>query len=195
MTDSVLWYATRGAGTVSLILLTGVLVLGILSARRWSTTAWPRFLTGGLHRNAALLSVVFLGLHILTAVVDPYTSLGWTAALVPFSSSYRSFWLGLGVVAVDLLLALVVTSLVRHRIGQRTWRLVHWLAYACWPVAVAHGLGTGSDTTQVWMVAFWVGCAGSVVAATAWRLASGPGGPRLQAGAPAAVQDRPWRAA
>jgi predicted ferric reductase len=174
MTDSVLWYATRGAGALSLVLLTGVVVLGVLSAVRWEARAWPRFLTAGLHRNLALLSVVFLGIHIVTAVVDPYTSLGWKAALVPFSSSYRSFWLGLGVVAVDLLLALVVTSLLRHLIGLRTWRLVHWLAYACWPVAVAHGLGTGSDATRTWLLVLELACAGAVLVAVARRLATRP---------------------
>jgi sulfoxide reductase heme-binding subunit YedZ len=182
MTDSVLWYATRGAGAVSLILLTSVVVLGILSALRWGAKAWPRFLTTGLHRNLALLSVLFLGLHIVTAVVDPFTSLGWKAALVPFSSSYRSFWLGLGVVALDLLLALVITSLARHVIGHRSWRFVHWLAYACWPIAVVHGIGTGSDTTQAWMLALDLVCVGAVLAAITRRVAGGRAGSRrLQA--------------
>jgi sulfoxide reductase heme-binding subunit YedZ len=169
---NVLWYATRGAGATSLLLLTGVVLLGLLSARRWGARGWPRFLVAGLHRNLALLAVAFLGLHVVTAVVDPYTSLGWKAALLPFSSSYRPFWLGLGVVAVDLLLALVVTSLLRRLVGQRSWRLVHWLAYACWPVALAHGLGTGSDTTGAWMLGLDLSCGGAVVCAIAWRLAT-----------------------
>ena len=90
MTDSILWYATRGAGVVSLILLTGVVVLGIVSAIRWQSTSWPRFLTTGFHRNLALTTIVFLALHVVTAVVDPFTALGWNAALIPFSSSYRA---------------------------------------------------------------------------------------------------------
>jgi predicted ferric reductase len=173
MTDSVLWYATRGAGAVALVLLTGVVVLGILSALRWGAPAWPRFLTSSLHRNLALLSVVFIPLHVVTAVVDPYTSLGWKAALVPFSSYYRTLWLGLGVVALDLLVALVVTSLLRHAIGHRSWRVVHWLAYACWPIALLHGLGTGSDATRPWMLILEVVCVGAVLGATIVRLATG----------------------
>jgi sulfoxide reductase heme-binding subunit YedZ len=170
MIDSVLWYATRGAGVVSLVLLTGVVMLGILAARRWRAGAWPRFLTTGFHRNLALLSVVFLALHVVTAVTDPYTSLGWKAALLPFSSPYRTFWLGLGVVAVDLLLALVVTSLARRLIGRRGWRAIHWLAYACWPVALAHGLGTGSDTRYGWMLGVVAACGAAVLAAAVWRM-------------------------
>jgi sulfoxide reductase heme-binding subunit YedZ len=193
MTDSVLWYATRGAGAVALVLLTGVVVLGILSALRWGAPAWPRFLTAGLHRNLALLSVVFIPLHVVTAVVDPFTSLGWTAALVPFSSYYRTLWLGLGVVALDLLVALVVTSLLRQVIGHRSWRLVHWLAYACWPVALLHGLGTGSDTTRPWMLVLEVACIGAVLGAVGWRLAARGrrGGPQSAALA-LARRSRDW---
>lgn len=170
MSDTILWYVTRGAGAVSLLLLTGVLVLGIAGAMRWQTPGWPRFLTTGFHRNLALTTLVFLALHIVTAVVDPYTALGWNAALIPFSSSYRRFWLGLGAVAIYLLLAIVVTSLLRRLVGPRAWRAVHWLGYAMWPVAVIHGVGTGSDTWFVWMVAIEAVCVGSVVTAVAWRL-------------------------
>ena len=170
MNDTVLWYATRGAGVVSLILLTGVVVLGIVSAMRWQTASWPRFLTTGLHRNLALGTLIFLALHIVTAVVDPFTALGWNAAIIPFSSSYRRFWLGLGVVAVYLLLALVLTSLLRTLFAPRTWRLVHWLAYLMWPIAVIHGVGTGTDPWFAWMLAIEAACIGSVVAAAAWRM-------------------------
>jgi len=170
VTDTVLWYATRGAGIVSLVLFTVVVALGVLSAIRWQTRAWPRFMTAGLHRNLALLSVVFLVIHIVTAVVDPFTALGPLTALVPFSSPYRRLWLGLGVVAFDLLLAIVVTSLIRVRLGQRIWRAVHWLAYAAWPVALLHGIGTGSDAAALWMRAIDAGCVMVVVGAAIWRL-------------------------
>src|SRR6202165_1098602 len=134
MTDTLLWYTTRGAGAVSLVLLSGVVVLGILSALRVQTSGWPRFLTAGLHRNLALMTLVFLALHIVTAVVDPFTHLGWLTAVVPFSSYYRTFWLGLGTIAFELCAARVVTSLLRGLIGQAAWRAIHWLAYASWPV-------------------------------------------------------------
>ncbi len=169
MSDTMLWYATRGAGVVSLVLLTGVVVLGIVSAMRWQTAAWPRFLTTGFHRNLALMTLVFLAIHIVTAVVDPFTALGWNAAFIPFSSSYRRLWLGLGVVAVYLVVATVVTSLLRPLFGHRTWRAVHWLTYALWPIAVIHGIGTGTDARFAWMLGIEAVCIGSVVAAVAWR--------------------------
>jgi methionine sulfoxide reductase heme-binding subunit len=169
MSDTILWYATRGAGVVTLILLSGVVVLGIVSSMRWQTPAWPRFLTTGFHRNLALTTLGFLALHVVTAVVDPFTALGWNAALIPFSSSYRRFWLGLGVVAIYLLLAIAITSLMRPLFGYQAWRAVHWLAYAMWPVAVIHGIGTGTDARFLWMWAIESVCIGGVLAATAWR--------------------------
>ncbi|HXR26255.1 MAG TPA: ferric reductase-like transmembrane domain-containing protein [Candidatus Baltobacteraceae bacterium] len=170
MTDQVLWFATRGAGTVSLLMLTSVVALGVLSVYRWQASSWPRFLTAGLHRNLALLALVFLGIHIVTAIVDPFTALGLAAAVIPFASSYRPLWVGLGVIAVDLLVALIVTSLVRARLGQRAWRAVHWLAYACWPLALAHGIGSGSDAAAPWMLALDALCIGTVGIAVFLRL-------------------------
>src|SRR5215472_17073807 len=123
-----LWYATRATGLVTLLLLTASMLLGIITAGRFASENWPRFLTVGLHRNMTLLVLVFLTLHVGTTVVDTYTSIPATAAVVPFVSSYKAPWLGLGAVAVDLLIAVLVTSLLRNRLGFRAWRGLH-----CWP--------------------------------------------------------------
>jgi methionine sulfoxide reductase heme-binding subunit len=167
----ILWYLTRGSGLVSLVLLTGSVVLGIVQVKRWSTDRWPRFITAALHKNISLLAVVFLGIHIATTVLDGFAPIGWLDAVIPFRSPYRPLWLGLGAVAVDLLLALVVTSLLRGRIGYRTWRAIHWAAYACWPVAVLHGMGTGTDTRLGLVLALNLVCLAAVVLAVWWRLA------------------------
>jgi sulfoxide reductase heme-binding subunit YedZ len=177
MNDKTLWYTTRGAGAVSLMLLTAVVVVGLLARLRFETEGWPRFLSATFHRDLALITVVFLALHIVTAVVDPFTSLGLVPVVVPFGSSYRTFWLGLGTIAFELLLAIVVTSLARAWIGVRSWRVVHWLAYASWPLAVVHGLGTGTDARQVWMVGITVACIGLVVGVGLWRLVAAPDDP------------------
>jgi sulfoxide reductase heme-binding subunit YedZ len=179
--NTVLWYTTRGAGAVTLVLLSAVVVLGILSVLRVQSTSWPRFLTVGLHRNLALMTLVFLALHIVTAVVDPFTHLGWLAAIVPFSSYYRTLWLGLGTIAFELMLAIVVTSLVRGLIGQVAWRLVHWLSYASWPIAVVHGAGTGTDAWSGWLFAIQAICVVSVLAAVGYRLTTRPQDPLADA--------------
>jgi sulfoxide reductase heme-binding subunit YedZ len=185
MTDSVLWYATRGAGIVSLLMVTAVMALGILTAIRWQVSSWPRFLTVGLHRNLALLTVIFLVIHVVIAVVDPFTALGPIAALVPFGSPYRRLWLGLGVVAMDLGIALVATSLIRARLGPAAWRAVHWAAYAAWPLAMLHSIGTGSDTAALWMRLIYAACGAVVLGAVAWRVSIERPALRRPAAAPA----------
>ncbi|MCA1842510.1 MAG: ferric reductase-like transmembrane domain-containing protein, partial [Actinobacteria bacterium] len=150
MNREVLWYATRGAGAVSLVLLSGVVVLGLLSRLRVEGGSWPRFMTAALHRNFSLLALAFLAVHVTTAVVDPFTHLGLVAATVPFGSGYRTFWLGLGTLSLQVTLAVILSSALRPLIGPSRWRSLHWLAYAAWPIAVAHGLGTGTDTTSSW---------------------------------------------
>lgn len=177
-----LWYLTRGSGLVALVLLTVVVVLGVLASVRWSRPTWPRFLTADLHRNVSLLVVVFVGIHVLTAVADSFAPIRWIDAVVPFGGRYRPVWVGLGAVAFDLLAALVVTSLLRLRLGHRRWRAVHWLAYACWPVAVLHGLGTGSDVRVGWTEALTWACVLAVFGAVWWRIADGwPARPGLRA--------------
>ena len=169
-----LWYATRGTGVVSLVLLTAILCLGIAGVRRFRTERWPRFLIVGLHRNLTLVALVFLALHIVTTVLDGYTPIGFKDAVIPFVSPYRPIWLGLGAVAFDLLLAITITSLLRASIGYRIWRALHWAAYATWPVALVHALGTGSDARVGWMQVLGVVLAGTVAAAVVVRLADGP---------------------
>jgi sulfoxide reductase heme-binding subunit YedZ len=177
MSSQLLWYTTRGAGVVSLVLLSVVVVLGLLARVRFETRGWPRFLSAAVHRDLALMTLVFLLLHIVTAVVDPFTHLGLVAALVPFGSYYRTFWLGLGTIAFELLIAIVATSLLRKHIGARVWRAIHWLAYLSWPVAVVHGIGTGTDGTARWMLTIDAVCVAAVGAALMWRLVAAPPDP------------------
>jgi DMSO/TMAO reductase YedYZ heme-binding membrane subunit len=165
-----LWYLTRGSGAVALLLLTASVLLGVANTTRWKTDNWPRFVVYGLHRNLTLLALAFTGVHVVTTIADAFAPIGIVDVVVPFLSPYRPFWLGLGTLAFDLLLALIVTSLLRRRIGNRTWRLVHWLAYGAWPVALLHSLGTGSDARAGWMLFLGVSSGLVVVGAVMWRL-------------------------
>lgn len=171
VSGSALWYLSRGTGVVSLVLLTVVIVLGVLTRGGRSLPGLPRFAVAGLHRNTALLSVAFLAVHIATAVIDPYVSIGWVDVVLPFISGYQPLWVGLGALALDLMLAVVVTSLVRHRIGRRAWRVVHLSVYASWPVALVHSFALGPDVrsgAQLWLA---VACVASTAAAIGWRFA------------------------
>ena len=167
------WYMTRSTGAVAMLLLTVTVVLGVVDVRRVSSEKWPRFVVDALHRNVALLAMAFLTVHILTSVLDSFVSIPLIDAVVPFVGSYRPFWLGLGAIAFDMLIAVTVTSLMRQRLGYRSWRAVHWLTYASWPIALVHGLGTGSDASSSWLVGLSIVCLVAVLAAVVWRVADG----------------------
>jgi predicted ferric reductase len=167
------WYLTRSTGAVALLLLSGSVALGVADVQRLGTPGWPRFVLDSLHRNVSLLAVVFLLAHILTAVLDSFAPISLMAAFVPFIGSYRPLWLGLGAVAFDLTLALILTSVLRQRIGYAGWRATHWLAYACWPIALLHSLGTGSDVKSSWLLMLTVACLALVLAAALARVLSG----------------------
>jgi sulfoxide reductase heme-binding subunit YedZ len=168
-----LWYTTRATGFAALVLLTASMALGLLSSVRFDRPTWPRFVTLGLHRNVSLLALAFTIVHVLTTVLDSFVAIPLPDAFLPFISSYRPFWVGLGAISFDLMIALVVTSLLRARMGLRSWRLVHWSAYLCWPVAVLHGLGTGTDTPARWVLVLTACCVLAIAALTVWRLALG----------------------
>jgi hypothetical protein len=167
------WYTTRATGFVSLILLTLSIVLGVMGARRDQPGGVQRFVLDAVHRNASLLAMAFLVVHIITSVLDGFAPITLLDSVVPFVSGYRPIWLGLGTVAFDLLIAIVITSLVRRRLGYGAWRAVHWLAYASWPVAVVHGLGTGSDTKTKWALFITAVCVVVVVVAVIARATAG----------------------
>lgn len=168
-----LWYLNRGTGFGLLGLFTATTVLGILATGGRTGRRIPRFVTQSLHRNLALLSVAMLGAHITTAVADSYVDIRWWQALVPYvGSTYLPLWLGLGTLALDLVLAVVVTSLLRTRLSHRTWRGVHLLAYAGWGAAMAHTLGIGTDIRAgaTWADLVVAACAGAVAGAAALRV-------------------------
>jgi hypothetical protein len=167
------WYLTRGTGTVALVLLTLSVALGVANIRRLRTEHVPRFVLDAVHRNASLLAMAFLLVHIVTSLLDGFAPIRIVDAVIPFASSYRPLWLGLGAVAFDLMVAIVITSLLRRRFGYRAWRVTHWAAYASWPVALLHGLGTGSDTKTGWMLVIVGGCVIVMIVAVVARATAG----------------------
>jgi methionine sulfoxide reductase heme-binding subunit len=174
------WYLMRATGVVSLVLLTIVFALGIATINRWRVGRAPAFVTASVHRSISLLSVVFIGVHVATAVADPYAAVNVVAVVIPFSGSTAPLWLGLGALSLDLIAALILSSLLRRRIGVRAWRTIHWLAYLSWPVALAHTLGEGTDVKSLWLRAVTGFCTATIVAAIVWRLGARRPGKHLE---------------
>jgi sulfoxide reductase heme-binding subunit YedZ len=170
---SPLWYIARGAGLAALVVLTLSTVLGIVTSVRWSNPRWPRFVIELLHRNSSLLAFALIVVHVAAVVGDAFAPIGFKDTVLPFVGVYRPIWMGLGAAASDILVVLLVTSLLRHRMSHRTWRFLHWFAYLAWPLVVVHGLGTGSDTKLGFVLILYVGCIAAVIIALWWRLAVG----------------------
>lgn len=170
---NVLWYVSRATGLLSLLLLTSVFILGALTGGHASSARWPRFAVAALHRNLTLITLSFVVVHVSTAIIDGYAGIAWLDAVLPFVSVYHPFWLGLGAAAFDLFVALLVSSLLRPHINPGLWRGLHWAAYACWPVAVAHGLGIGGgDSRTGWVLAVVGTCVLAAASAVAWRVST-----------------------
>jgi methionine sulfoxide reductase heme-binding subunit len=168
--STVLWYATRASGLTALILLTLTMVLGLVTTSRAKATNWPGFAQQELHRRISMIAVVFLAVHVLTSVLDTYVNISWAAIVIPFTSDYGTFWIGIGAIALDLMIAVFVTSLLRARMRPGTWRAVHWLAYLSWPVALAHTFGMGTDSREGWVIALGIVCVLGVAVALLWRI-------------------------
>ena len=165
-----MWAFGRVSGFISLALFTASVLLGILNRSGRPLLVLPRFSISLLHRNIALLATVFLGLHVGSLLLDSFAKLNPVDVVVPFLGSYQPFWQGLGTVALDLVLAVVVTGLLRHRIGQRTFKAVHLFSYGVWPVAMAHALRNGTDAARGWFLFLAAASAVAVGAALLWRL-------------------------
>jgi sulfoxide reductase heme-binding subunit YedZ len=168
------WYATRGLGTATLLVLTTTVVLGIVTATGWMGERTPAFVAADMHRNLSLVAISLLAAHIVSTVLDPFAHISVRDVIIPVGAAYRPLWLGLGVAATWVIVAVAATSLLRDRVGPRAWRLIHWAAYASWPLAVIHGLGTGSDAQSPWLIAVVASCVAAVLFALAIRLREGP---------------------
>jgi sulfoxide reductase heme-binding subunit YedZ len=171
VSSEMLWYTTRATGLMAFVLLSATVVLGLITRKRVSHPRWTRFVQQELHRRVSMIAVCFLAIHILTSVLDTYVHIGWLSMVVPFSSPYERFFVGLGTISFDLALAVFVSSLFKSRMSDRTWRAFHWLAYASWPVAAAHSVGIGTDMRLGWVDAVVGACCLAVVLAAGYRFA------------------------
>ena len=170
MFDQTLWFAARGSGIVSLLLVTASVCFGLLTVARFWHESWPRFFNLEMHRRISLLAIVFNVVHIATAVLDPFAKLGWSAALVPLISTYRPIPVAMGVVSMYLFVALIITGLLRAHMPQGLWRVIHWTSYAMWPLALAHIFLAGSDAGSLWMLAIGGISLGAVGACLLFRI-------------------------
>jgi methionine sulfoxide reductase heme-binding subunit len=167
--SSSLWTLVRVSGTVDLVLLTMSIALGITVIGEGPVRGAPRFVVRHLHRDTSLIALALLAAHIIAAVLLVHLDI--VPTVVPFASSVRRVYLGLGVLAADLMAVVVVTSAIRHRLRVRRWRFVHLTAYAAWVGAVVHGAAPGTDRAIPWVAAVNICCVAVVLALVTARFA------------------------
>ena len=174
---SVLWYFARAAGFVSLLLLAATVALGLAVTLRWRSKRWPTFISEALHRYLSTVLYVFIGIHVVTILFDPFTKFSLVDVLVPFVANYRPFWMGLGIASAELGLALGLSIYIRPLIGYKAWRVLHYITYVTFPLAFLHGLYTGTDTRTWWGILVYAVAGGTVAVLFAARFigADSPG--------------------
>lgn len=167
MTGTV-WYAARAGGLVAYVLLSTGSVLGLVLARKESPP-WPKFAVEDVHRFLMLLTGAFLAVHVGGILVDDYVPFSLGQVLIPFTADYRPYATGLGVVALELLLAVAVTNAFRKQIPHRVWRRAHYASFGVWAAATIHGILAGTDRQELWFLLLYMGSVAAVAAAAATR--------------------------
>jgi sulfoxide reductase heme-binding subunit YedZ len=165
------WYAARAAGITAYLLLSGVVLLGLTMAGKKTFPRWPRFTVEDVHRFGGLLVGSFVAIHVVTVAIDSWLPFSLQSLVVPFISRYRPLWVGLGIAAAELLLALAVTNHYRRRLPYTYWRQAHYLNFAVWAAATVHGIGSGTDRSAPWALAVFATAVSAVSAAIVWRAA------------------------
>jgi sulfoxide reductase heme-binding subunit YedZ len=168
------WDLARAAGLVAYGLLTASVALGLALSLGWRSARWNRFVTNEIHRFATLMALLFVGLHGVAILLDPFIAMGPADVLVPFVTTYRPAWVGFGILAGYLVAAVYLSERVRGRIGYAWWRRFHATAFVAFVLALVHGLATGSDTRAPWALGLYAVTGGLVVALLGLRLLPPP---------------------
>jgi sulfoxide reductase heme-binding subunit YedZ len=174
LTTPYLWYATRATGIVAMLLFTAVVALGTLVANRVGGTFIGRFEVNEVHRSLSMVAVVFLVIHIVTTVLDSFVSTGLISAVIPMTSTYKRIPVALGAVSFDLILAVWISSLLKLRMKNQTWRFIHWFSWLGYAISLVHGYLTGTDAHKGIGMLLVAGCAGVVALAGLWRFLGRP---------------------
>ncbi len=200
------WYAARAAGVAAYLILTVVVTLGMTMASGRQLKRWPKFALEDVHRFGGLLVGSFVTIHVVTIALDAYLPFSIASILVPFVAGYRTLYTALGIVAAELLLALAITNRYRDRLPYRFWRRAHYLNFAVWGAATAHGLGSGTDRSTPWLLALFTASDALVLGAGVWRATrarpavawlvavAGVGAVVLAATGPLRFSPKPWNA-
>jgi methionine sulfoxide reductase heme-binding subunit len=174
LTSPYIWYTSRVSGVIALVMLTLVIVLGILISTRVGGRRVGRFEITEMHRSISLIAMIFVGIHVVTTVIDTYVNINWISAVVPMTSSYKRLPVAIGTVAIDFMLAVWLSSQLKERLDPRAWRAIHFSSYASFVAAAIHSYLVGTDERSLWGLVVLGSCVAMVLLATLWRIVGRP---------------------
>jgi len=170
----VYWYLSRGTAFASFGLLWLSMALGLMISNKLARM-WP----GGpiafdLHQYTSILGLGMAIFHAFILLGDSYINYSVAQVLTPFASSYESYWVGLGQVGIYLWLLLVLSFYVRKTIGTKSWRLLHFVSFVSFTLAMIHGINSGSDSGELWAMRMYWFAGGSLLFLTLYRVFANP---------------------
>ncbi len=175
MPDELMWAIGRGTGVALLLSLTLSVVIGLVVAARGDVPGLARFATTMVHRNISVFSMVLLAGHLISLFLDSYAKLALLDLFLPFASAAANpLYVGAGTLAFECFVAVLVTALLRHRLGFEAFKAIHWFSYLAWLLSMVHAVGSGTDASSSWFVAMAVGCGAAVGIAGLYRLLHSP---------------------
>jgi len=140
------WYLTRAAGLMGYFLIWLSTAWGLVVSSKILDSILERAFTYDFHEYLSWLGLAFIGIHVIVLMADKYLPYTLWQVLIPFLSPYRSFWVGVGIIAFYLSLLVTVTYYLRAKIGMATFRKIHYLSLVSYVGATLHGLYAGTDS-------------------------------------------------
>lgn len=164
------WVATRLIGFLSYYAIAGSVIYGLLLSTKILDAIAHRPVTFALHQELAAIGLGLAGVHAVLLGLDASVPFSLFQILVPFAAPYRPIWVGVGQVALYLVAIVYASFHVRRQIGQRSWRLIHYVTFLAFAGATAHGILTGTDSGAAWAWWSYVLASVAVVFLTAYRI-------------------------
>jgi predicted ferric reductase len=175
------WYLSRASAFAALGLLWISMVLGLLITDKLAKS-WPGApVAFALHEFVSLLGLAFGLFHALILLGDRYINYTLAQVLMPFGSvNYHPIWVGVGQIGFYTWAIISATFYIRQHIGSKAWKLIHYLSFFNFAIAVMHGIASGTDSATTWAQAvYWI-MGGSVLFFTAVRVVAGVVQPKSQ---------------
>ena len=169
---STVWYVIRGTGMIAFVLLTISAIVGLLITNKLLPSGRPRVDLYETHTFVSLLALAFTSIHGVALLLDNFVHFSAVQIAIPFTSTYRPFGVGIGILGFYIAAVVYASFYLRKRIGYKTWRTLHYASFAAFFLADMHGILSGTDSSTWWALAIYVIATLAVAGLTGLRYAN-----------------------